>query len=319
MKKIYSLFILIFILMMTVSCKNNQIPQTNTYPDGTFSQTAQEEENNQTNYPLAITDKFSNEVTIISEPKRVISFSPELVEIMYAIGAGDKLIGRSSYCDYPEQTADIPDMGDLFNLNIEAIVEANPDVVFLSSMASEDIANSLKDKGLTVVTLDADTNVNGVYTYIESMGAILNRTNEAKKLTEQMKSEISEVENKIAGLNKPKAYFVVGIGQYESGATGDTFIGQLMEMAGAVNVAADGSNWMYNIEQLIDNEPDLLICSKYGDMKAAIESQDGYKDLTAVKNGEIYEADENIFYRQGPRMVEAIKVLAKIFHPEVFE
>lgn len=269
-------------------------------------------------YPLTIVDKFGKDIVIEKEPQKIISFSPELVEIMYAINVGDKLIGRSQYCDFPAEAAQVPDMGDLFNLNIETIVEASPDLVLLSSMTSEDVVNSLTTQGIKVLTLDADTDVEGVYSYIHDLGLVLNRVDAADQLTKQMKDEIGQVVAKIEGLKKPTAYFVVGIGEYDSAATGDTFIGELMELAGAENAAADGTGWMYSVEQLVVKNPDILICSSLWDTKATIIAEEGYKDLSAVKEGRLYEVDENVFYRQGPRMVEAIKVLAQIFHPEAF-
>lgn len=269
-------------------------------------------------YPLTVVDKFGKEIIIESEPQKVISFSPELVEIMYAINVSDKLIGRSAYCDYPEETASIPDMGDLFNLNVETIVEADPDLVLLSSMASEDMVNSLTNQGITVVTLDADTDLEGVYVYIHALGQIFNRVNEADQLTAQMKDDITRIVEKVKDLEKPTATFVVGVGEYDSVATGDTFISELMVLAGGENIAADGSNWMYSIELLVEKDPDMLICSKYWDTKAAIIAKEGYKDLSSVKTEKVYEVDENIFYRQGPRIVDAVQALAKIFHPEAF-
>ncbi|MBC7958613.1 MAG: ABC transporter substrate-binding protein [Vallitaleaceae bacterium] len=271
-----------------------------------------------TQYPLTMKDKFGNDIVIESEPQKVISFSPELVEIMYAIDAGDKLIGRSQYCDYPAETANVPEMGDLFNLNIETIVETAPDLVLLSSMAGQEVVDMLISKGILVLTLDADTDMEGVYTYVKALGKVLNRVPEAETLIIDMEIQISQIEEKVKDLVKPSAYFIVGFGEYDSGATGDTFINQLMELAGATNVAADGINWMYSVEQVVEKDPQILICSKFWDTKSTVSSEEGYKDLTAVKENRLYEVDENIFFRQGPRMVEAIKVLAQIFHPEAF-
>ncbi|PKM50545.1 MAG: ABC transporter substrate-binding protein [Firmicutes bacterium HGW-Firmicutes-7] len=269
-------------------------------------------------YPITIIDKFGNEIIIENEPISVISFSPELVEIMYALGVEEKLIGRSTYCDYPEQAIEIPDMGDLLSLNLESIVESNPDLVLLSSMVSEDRVTALKNQGIEVLVLDADANVDGVFEYIDMLGNIFNVQNQAKQLANNMKTDIDQIVSKIEGLEPPSAYFIIGFGEFDSAATGDTFIGQLIELAGAKNAAADGSNWVYSIEQLLDKDPDILICSNAYYSKAEILITEGYKDLTAVKEGRLYEVDEDVFYRQGPRIVEALQTLAQYFHPEVF-
>lgn len=270
-------------------------------------------------YPITITDKFENKIIIEEEPETVISFSPELVEIMYALNIGDKLIGRSYYCDYPEEVLEVLDMGDLFNLNIENIVESNPDLVLLSSMASLEIVETLNNQGIKVLALDADTNLDGVYEYINTLGKVFNREEKSEELSSKMKAEINQIYEKVKDLEKPTVYFVVGFGEFDSTATGDTFTGQLLELAGAVNAARDGKNWMYSIEQLVEKDPDVLICSKYNDAKSQIMLTEGYKDLTAIKGNKLFEVDENIFYRQGPRIVDAIKVLAEYLHPEAFK
>lgn len=307
MKKINLIIGFIFIMIMLAGCTEQNITQK----EGI--------QKNQGNYPMTITDKFGNGITISEQPKRVISFSPELVEIMYELDIDNTLIGRSIYCDYPEEAKNIPDMGDLFNINIESIVESNPDLILLSSMAGEEIVKALQDQGLTVLILDFDTTVEGTYEYIQAIGKVFNIEARSNTLINRMKQDVQSIIEKIQDLNKPSAYFIIGFGEYDSTATGDTYIGELMEMAGGINAASDGSNWMYSIEQLVDKDPYILICSKYYDSKNQIMSLDGYRELTAVKENRLYEVDENIFYRQGPRMVEAIRILAQLFHPEAFD
>lgn len=268
---------------------------------------------------VSIVDKFGTEIVIKQIPEKVICFSPEFVEIMVALGVGNTLIGRSSYSDYPAEVLSVPDMGDLFNLNLETIVEAKPDLILLSSMADEAMVKSLTDQGLQVVTLDADTNVEGVYTYINTLGTIFRVDEQANKMVEDMKAQISEIQSKVEGLEKPSVYFIVSAGEYTSTATPDTFINGLMELAGGENIASDGSNWMYSVEKIIEKDPEIMICSNLWDTKNTVMGLEGYKDLTAVKEGRLYEVDENIFYRQGPRLVEAIQALAEIFHPEAMK
>lgn len=269
----------------------------------------------ETVYPLTITDKFGKNITLEKQPQRVVSFSPELVEIIFALDSGDQLIGRSQYCNYPEGALEIETMGDLFNLNVETLVASNPDLVLLSSMASEEAVTTLQNKGLTVLALDEDTNVDGTYGYIESVGEILNQNLAAENLIQEMQQKVSQIEKQVAGLDKPTVYFVVSAGEYDSTATGDTFIGQLIAMAGGDNIAADGQNWQYSLETLLEKDPQIILCSANYGMKAILENTAGYKDLTAVKEGRVYEVDEDLFYRQGPRLPEALQTLADIFHP----
>lgn len=271
-------------------------------------------------FPYTFTDKFGSEVVIESAPETAISMSPEVTEIIFALGAGDKLVGKSSYCNYPEAAADIQDYGTLFDLNIETIVAAAPDVIFVSSMASEEIVNTLKDQELTVVALDKDGRLDGTYDYIEAIGQVFGMVDEAVVLNDSIKAQIADVEAKVADLEAPTAYYVVWAGGgYDSTATGDTFVNDMIVSAGGDNVAKDGSNWMYTVEQLVEHDPYIVVSSS-GVMQANnLNELEGYMDLTAVKEGRLYEVNQDIFSRQGPRIGEAVRVMAEIFHPEAFK
>ncbi len=328
MKKIsYLMFILLIMAGLLGGCgqKNEEVvvtPEAAPTVDAAVEEVVEEVQQaiaeTQTQFPLTVTDKFGKEVVIESRPQRVISFSPEDVEILYTLGAADALIGRSTYCDYPEEALAVQDMGDLFNFNVETVVAATPDLVLLSSMADESLVQSLNEKGLNVLVMDMDTTLEGTYAYIQTLGLIFDVQVEAADLVTDMKARIQTVNDKVRDLEKPAVYFAVSVGEFDSAATGDTFINGMIELAGGENIAADGTGWMYTVEQVVEKDPDLLICSKLYDFKAQIQAAEGYKELRAVKEDQIYEVDENIFYRQGPRIVEAVETLAKIFHPEAF-
>jgi iron complex transport system substrate-binding protein len=278
-----------------------------------------EQDSTVTVYPYVITDTFGNEITIEKEPQKIVSISPEMTETIFALGLGNKLIGRTELCDYPSEVVDIKSVGTLYEVNTEIIVELNPDIIFVSSLVKEEVVKQLMDNGLTVVTLNWNESFEGVYSYINTIGAILNKKEDAMKYTEMMKEKVDKLVASVEGLEKPTAYFVVWAGESDSTATGDTFLGEMVEMAGAQNIAVDGVNWSYSIEQLIDKDPHIIICPKSNNLKKQIETLDRYKDLTAVKEGRIYEVDDNLYFRQGPRLVEGLAKLIEVFHPEVLD
>ena len=270
-------------------------------------------------YPLMLTDKYDNEVVIEGVPETIISMSPELTEIIYALDSGDKIVGRSSYCNYPEAVLDITDFGTLFDLNIESIVAAQPDLIFLSSMASEELVQTLMDQELSVVTIDKDGTLEGTYAYMEIVAEILDKEMEAEVLIEEIKETISDVQTAIEGLETPTTYYVVYAGDgYDSTATGDTFIHGMLGLAGADNVAKEGTNWSYSVETLVEQDPYYVICGSGEETKTRIQGLEGYRELTAIQEGRLFQVNEDIFSRQGPRIGEAVKTIAKIIHPEVF-
>jgi iron complex transport system substrate-binding protein len=123
----------------------------------------------------------------------------------------------------------------------------------------------------------------------------------------------------VAGRETPSVYYVLGYGKGGDFTAGsDTFISQMIKMAGGRNSAVDVRGWIYSLEKIIENDPDILVCSKYYDSKNGIMNTSGYQELTAVKNGKIFEVDNDVIDRQGPRLVEGLEAFARIFHPEAF-
>lgn len=304
---------MITLMLLLAACAQEDVSLEENQPTPISNEGALEQ------YPMTIVDKYGDSVVIEAAPDTLMSLSPEITEIIFALNAGDLMIGRSTYCDYPVETEEIQDFGTLFDLNIESIVEANPDVLFLSSMASEELASNLKNQGITVVILDKDSTLEGTYEYFQTVGQIINRSDEAKVLEEKVGAQIEAVKAAVEGLTPPTVYYVVHAAEgVDTTATGDTFIHDMITLAGGDNVAKDGSDWMYSLEKIVEKNPYIMLCSKYWDTKSSIVKLEGYKDLDAIIEDRLYEVDENMIVRQGPRIGDAIEVMARIFHPEAF-
>lgn len=272
-----------------------------------------------TQYPLTIKDSNNEEVKIEKEPAKVISLGPNITETIFAIGAGNKLIGRTDFCDYPEEAKMVQAVGSLTAPNIEKIAELKPDLIIASTHFKPELEKKLKELGLKVIYLYSAESFDGVYKTIADMGSILNAQQGADKVIEDMKTKVLMVQDKVKGLNKPSLYYVVAFGKSQYTAGKDTFIGKIIEMAGAKNAADDVTGWNYSLEKLVEKNPDILVCSKYFDSKKGIEGANVYKDLKAVKEGKLYEIDNNMLDRQGPRLADGLYELAKIVHPEAFK
>jgi iron complex transport system substrate-binding protein len=273
-----------------------------------------------TAYPLKVVDSYDRTVTIEKEPKRIITIAPNMAETVYALDKGEEMVGRSDYDDYPAQISKIPTVGQLTDPSLEKIVELKPDVVIASTHFSKDVVKKLEDLNIKVIVLYGEENFDGVYTTITKVGEILNANEKATKLVEDMKKKVAEIVAKVKNASRPSVYYVVGFGKSGDYTAGkDTFIGNMLEMAGGKNAAGDETGWKYSIEKLVEKNPDILICSKDYDSKKGIEATIGYKDLKAVKGGKLFEMDQNIVDRQGPRLAEGLEVMAKLIHPELFK
>ncbi|MDF2673088.1 MAG: transporter substrate-binding protein [Clostridiales bacterium] len=311
MKKLITAILAIVIMFTFVAC-NNSNQQNNL---GGVKQEA-----SVTKYPYTAKDSNGSEVTIEKEPQKIISLAPNITELIYALGKGDKLIGRTDYCDYPEEVKNVESIGSLTDPNIEKIVELQPDLVVASTHFKEDVAKKLEDLGIKVVVLYNAENFDGAYDTITTFGQIINAQDKAEELVSGMKEKIENIKEKVKGTVIPKVYYVVGFGKDgDYTATGETFIAQMIEMAGGENIAKDATGWTYSLEKIIENDPEYIIISKNYGMKEQFIGTEGYKELSAVKNNKVIEIDNNILDRQGPRLPEGIETLAKIFHPDLFK
>ncbi|MDT8717357.1 ABC transporter substrate-binding protein [Clostridium sp. 19966] len=273
-----------------------------------------------TKYPFTVKDSRGKEVVIDKEPKRVISIAPNITETIYALGKGDELVGRTDYDDYPSQVKNVESVGSLTDPSVEKIIALKPDVVVASTHFKDDVAKKLEDLGIKVVVLYDAKDFDGAYTTINTLGQMLNGEDKAKAIVSSMKKKIEDVEAKVKGKKAPKVYYAVSFGKDgDFTATGDTFIAQMINMAGGDNIAKDSTKWMYSLEKITENDPEYIIISKNYNMKEQFISTAGYKDLTAVKNNKVVEIDDNLLNRQGPRLADGVEALAKILHPEAFK
>lgn len=271
-------------------------------------------------YPLKVKDSYNREVTLDKEPQRVISLAPNITEVIGVLNKLDKLVGRTNYCDYPVEVKNIKSVGTLKEPSIEKIVELKPDVVIASTHFSKEVLSKLEALNIKVVVLYGEENFDGVYDTISKVAQILNANAAGNKVISDMKAKVTSVEDKVKDKSKPSVYYVVSYGKYGDSTSGnDTFINQIIEMAGGKNAASDVKGWKYSVEKLVEKNPDLLICSKFDNSKEGIKTTPGYKDLNAVKNDKLYEIDSNLLNRQGPRIADGLEQMAKIIHPEAFK
>ena len=268
---------------------------------------------------IKIVDSYNREVLLDKIPERVVSISPGATETIYALNSQDTLVGRSDYCDYPEEATQIESVGQITEPNIEKIAELNPDLVIASAHFSKELVDKIEALGIKVAVLYGEDSFDGAYKNIQDIAVVLGKQEEGTKIVDEMKKKVEEVENKVKDLKKPSVYYVVGFGKTDFTAGGNTFIGQIIDRAGGENIAKDIDGWNYSKEVLMEKNPDIVVLSDKYDSKSGFITGEGYKDLKSVKEGKVYEIDDNMLSRQGPRQAEGLEALAKIIHPEAFK
>lgn len=273
-----------------------------------------------TKYPITLKDAAGREVTIAAEPKRIISVAPSNTELLFALGKGASLVGRSEFDDYPAEVSKIESIGGFFPPNYEKIVSLKPDLILLiggSADARDKLTNEYK---LNTFVVDPQ-NFNQLYDGIKQLGQILNAQEQAEKIVADMQQSVKEIQEKAAkATTKPVVFYEVWHDPLST-AGPDTFIDDMIKIAGGANAAAAAKErWpQFPVEQLVAANPDFILAGSADAAKAAAERK-GWESIKAVKEQKVIGLpDQNLFVRPGPRLVEGLKWLAETIHPEIFK
>lgn len=266
---------------------------------------------------IEIVDFKGRSVVLDKKPRKIVSLSPSNTEILFALGAGDKVVGITSFCDYPEEAKKIERMGDYEGPNIELIRKAQPDVV-LAGYVQEETVKMLEKMGIPVVISEAES-FEAIYHSISLIGEITGTETEAEKIIKGMKDKIAEIQAKIKDKEKPRVFYVVWKDPLTT-AGSRTFINDVIKAAGGINVAEKVESWaIYSAEEMIKDNPDMLIAALHstdeGMTREDLSRDRIFSMLECVKQGKVYVMpDDNIISRPGPRIVLAIEDMARVLY-----
>lgn len=265
---------------------------------------------------IELTDMTGNAISLGAPAERIVALTPSDCEILYAIGAGDTIVGRGAYCDWPQEVLDVPAVESGAETNVEQIIALNPQVVVMSTMSQtlEQVA-ALQAAGITVVVSDAK-DIAGVYTAIELLGAITGKNDEAAAVITDMKATFEDISAKVTGNGEKTVYFEVSPLEYGLWTAGSgTFMDELAGMLGLTNAFADVTSWgEISQEQVIERDPDYIVTNTmyFGEgptPEHKILGRKGWQDMKAIKNGAVLNADSYEITRPGPRLTNALQTL----------
>ncbi|MDN4084821.1 ABC transporter substrate-binding protein [Paenibacillus polymyxa] len=277
-------------------------------------------------YPLTVKDATGQEFTFKKAPDKIVSVSPAETEALFAIGLDKEIVGVSDYSDYPEAATKKPKVGGIMKPNEEAIIAANPDVVFAGISLSEQATTKLRDMGIMIFKTEPKT-VEDVIANIELYGKITDHQKEARAVTDKMRADVAEVKEGVKNIGKgQKLRIYVEFSPGWTVGKGE-FMDELITLAGGENVGATQKGW-YQIseENIIAANPDVILYSKsvkddktgqsLGDI---IKARSGWDQISAVRNNRVFAVDDNLISRPGPRVTEGLKEVAKGVYPEIFK
>jgi len=267
-----------------------------------------------------IKDDAGRLVSIPTKVDRIVSLAPNLTEIVFAVGAGNRLVGRTSYCDYPPEAKAIAEVGDTIHPNIEPIIALKPQVVLVSTASQlEAFTQQLQGQNIAVFVTDPH-DLEGVFRSIEQIGEIVGEKDRANQLVQKLRERTNAVEQ-AAKQKPPVRVFYQASGEPLYTAGRDSFVTDLMRRAGAVSVTADvpGAWPKYSNESALAARPEAIILPTGGSMGAANANvADALRQSPAVLNGRVYKINDDHLARPGPRLVDGLEEMARALHPDAF-
>ncbi len=258
------------------------------------------------------------------EPEKklsIVSLAPNATETLYALGAGDLLVGRTDYCTYPQEALELPSIGTLYSPSLEKLVSLQPDLAISTAFVSDELLQALSKAGIEVMALDLQETFAETYTLIREIAQKVDKVKEGELIILTMQNQVRDVVEKARTMEKKRVYFMVDFGSFDGTATGDTYISEMLGMVGSINIAQDATRWTYSKELLVANDPDLIVMtSRWGQteeetLQEFIKTKP-YSDLRATKEGNLVFVDSDMISRQGPRSAMALELLAQAIHGE---
>jgi iron complex transport system substrate-binding protein len=297
LKNLLKIIIFSLILFCFIGCKTNQI---NTLPN-----------------TRQITDDLGRKVTLPNQVTKVVSLAPNLTEIVFAVDSGEKLVGVTEFCNFPEDAKKIQKIGDTMKPNLENIIALKPDVVLVSTASQlETFTQTLEKQGIAVF-ISNPNNLDSIYKTIYQVGEIFGKNEKTNEVVNALKKRVSEVEAKTQNAKTVKTF--VQISREPLFTIGkDSFLTDLVNRAGGTSVTADISTAYPNIskETALTYQPEAIILSDSPDNQNPNEV---FLDSSAVKTNKVFKINADILSRPSPRVVDALEQIAKALHPKEFE
>ncbi len=266
------------------------------------------------------TDGLGRQITLPRRPRRIISLAPSVTEVIYMVGAADRLIGVTSVCDWPAEVRDKMKIGDLLNPNYELILASKPDLLIASTAGNDRSAvMKLSDLGLPVF-VTAPRSVEKIYETVESIGKVTDCRDQADRLVGDMRRRLDAIKMRLSGLPPVRAFFITWFDPLLAPGK-NTFETDVLRQADVLSITADVNEFYprYSLEQVLVQKPDVILTVEHkGNPLPDLRRLPGWQRLGAVRAGRVYVLPE-VFQHPSPRFVEAVEYLARKLHPERFQ
>lgn len=292
-------------LALASSCKPRQETTTET---NTSSETRE------------ITDEAGKRLRVPVRIERVVSLAPNLTEIVYAVGAGKRLVGNTTFCDYPAEAKTVTKVGDTMQPNIESIIALRPQLVLVSTASQlEAFTRQMEQQQIPIYITDP-RDLEGVFHTIQTLGEILGERERAAQVVNELRARVEKVESAVRSRQPVKVFYQLAREPlYTAGR--DSFVTDLIKRAGGKSLTADvaGAWPKYSDEDALAVQPEAVIMPSFDSMnKGEVEIASSLKNSPAAKKGRVYGINGDYLSRPGPRLVDGLEELARNLHPDAF-
>jgi iron complex transport system substrate-binding protein len=270
---------------------------------------------------LVVTDGTGRSVTLVAPPRRIVSLVPGVTEMLYAIGAEDRLVGRTDFCDYPPAARAKPSVGGMVSPSLEILVALKPDLVVATNSGNSDETRVQLERLRIPLYLVDPHGLSDVLRTVERLGDLAERRARAAEVVAGLERRVRAVEARVAARPRPRVLYVVWPEPLIVPGRGAA-VTELIGLAGGDSVSANGPEGYprYSVEAAVAGAPEVIILARHGAGTApyAREKWERFAGLPAIRAGRLHAVDGDLFHRFGPRVVDALEILARLLHPEAF-
>jgi iron complex transport system substrate-binding protein len=275
-------------------------------------------------FPLTVTDDLGRAVTLEKEPLRLVSLAPSNTEILFALGLGDRVLGVTTYCNYPEEAKSVPKVGGFSSADLEKIVALAPDLVMAARVHQKEVVPALEKLGIKVMAL-APTNLEGMFNSLRLTGRACGREGTAGKLIMELETRVRRISDRTGRLEaaqRPGVLYLNWVDPFKTAGKG-TFVDDLLTMAGGRNVAGGTTGYnAVNLESILAFDPAVILVSGMGtarrQMYLAVLADKRLAVTSACRNERVHEIDSDLVDRPGPRLAKGLDELFRYIQPGLY-
>lgn len=269
-------------------------------------------------------DDMGRTVTIKQKPERIISFGPNITEILFALDLGDSVVGVTDFCNYPPEAMEKTSVGNAFSPSIESIIDLEPDLIL--TVKQQDLNSQLENLDIPYAVIDPK-DIDGILRDIYMIGKMVNAEDEAAQLVGDIQDIITDLTKKTEGTDSIRTFFIIDATDPNVPWTagGDSFIDKLITLAGGENIANElAGEWIQlSIEEILSTDPEVIIIQTMSGgiptvSLETLEHHPAWQKTTAIQEGQVLFIDGDLISRSGPRIALGLQEMIRLIHPELF-